>query len=143
MKANELMVSDFVDAGYKYHNIDGSISPVYSKILNLSIDNEIVVSGENNMPSIVEEWRLKPIPLTKEIMDENNFQKIDGHTYSLGNDANCQPLYVSFYHDYEIQIITYYEDEYGTQEMYLGGFHYVHELQHLLKLLKIEKKIEL
>jgi hypothetical protein len=25
----------------------------------------------------------------------------------------------------------------------LGGFHYVHELQHLLKLLKIEKKIEL
>ena len=71
---------------------------------------------------------LKPIPLTAEILEKNDFE-FDGDTYKLG--------------DYRLVIEYSGGILFGWVFCHRKQLKYVHELQHALRLCGIKKKIEL
>ena len=82
---------------------------------------------------------LHPIPLTKEILEKNMTSWNDKfETYDFGK------LSVSYDDDYDdFDIGNFGVGFLGDQFQYFGSIKYVHELQHALRLLGIDKSIEL
>ena len=123
MKAKDLMIDDWVQYG--------DIHPVRTRVLAInSVDKGkhwyIQAEPENtNSMRIVAMHAVEPIPLTAEIL-EKNFPTIeDGVTWSDIADSDLFNIRAEY-------------DKYVE-----GIFKYVHELQHTLKLVGIEKKIKL
>lgn len=78
---------------------------------------------------------IEPIPLTKEILEKNGFEKSQGEkfTWFICNVAA-----------FDIRIVNEKNNLYDIKiAEYPRPITYVHELQHLLKLCKIEKEIVL
>lgn len=133
MKANELMVGDFVMMGrknYRCANICGHTNDVL-------LDNGVITNVGN----------LNPIPLTPEILEKN------GIVYDY-DETEC----VADYTYVNIKGYQFHDDDNGVLIDYCNGhikiindcigtidmdINYVHELQHALRLLNIEKEIEL
>lgn len=123
MKANELMIGDWVQYG--------DIHPIKTRVLGIpSVDNgkhwHIQVEPEcPNSMRIVAMHAVEPIPLTAEIL-EKSFPTIeDGVTWSETADNDLFNIRVEY-------------DKYVE-----GIFKYVHELQHALRLGGIDKEIKL
>lgn len=125
MKANELMIGEWVmtPAGIaKVLKIDGD-------------DNTIVIrqhDGRLNGGSVDE---TEPIPLTPEILEANGFTRYSVVHFNLQqwvlNEGNgCR---VSLYQDVK-------SGKWAIKDFWID---YVHELQHILRLCKIEKEIML
>ena len=77
---------------------------------------------------------LKPIPLTKEIIEKNGFKKNQDYGYYIGQSNSG--YYVYFNNNYLfIQA--------GNDIIEFAWCEYIHELQHALKLCGIEKTIKL
>lgn len=90
----------------------------------------------------VPEWQ--PILLTVEILEKNGFVK--GDTMDLGDEIYCVELFNIHYDNEERRfwVCNFFESEYGTWEMMdIFRIDYVHELQHALRLCRIEKEIVL
>ena len=131
MKANELMVGDYLRV-YR----DGICIPK-GKIVRVSeIDSENTfrekgLKGSARCEAVGDPWLsggiwcdyLDPIPLTPEILEKNGFKDID-------KEDNCD--------GYDIYWTTGDGFSINTQDLHL---HYVHELQHALRLCGIEKEI--
>ena len=121
MKANELMIGDWVCC----------TDPTPFKIEAITIiDFPEYVTGNDGFD--VEIADLQPIPLTAEILEKNGFTK---------------ELYDGVHYRYGIVI-----DGIGFSVCYVRSvfqwlgpldFHYVHELQHALRLCGVEKEINL
>jgi len=151
MKENELMIGDWVlydkqpykvrELGIYGTNRDGSDYPA------------ICVGKPNGFGLILERKKIKPIPLTKEILEKIGFvctQKADedemGAAYEcwsfrdglLSIEFEPEVVMLEVHNGGEngdaVRTITYYTD---------NDIMYLHELQHALKLCKIEKTIEL
>lgn len=131
MKANELQIGDYV-------NYRGQIIKVTS-LYDKGGSNEV---GWSDKESVwVNADNVEPIPLTPEILNKN-FPKPNGDYWVEGDfpiigysipcitDGNCPYVEVSIYDPARVMEF----------EMF---FHYVHELQHALRLCGIEKEIEL
>ena len=123
MKAKDLMIDDWVQYG--------DIHPIKTRVLGISsVDNgkhwHIEAEPENaNSMRIVAMHAVEPVPLTAEIL-EKNFPTIeDGVTWSEIADSDLFNIRAEY-------------DKYVE-----GIFKYVHELQHTLKLVGIEKEIKL
>ena len=137
MEANELQHGDWIRRRYTQSGREVVIDFQVDQLRRLSIDdNDLYVWGKNgyrgNVGTVEE---MEPIPLTPEILEKNGFQA-DGY-----------------------EILVFETDEYhftlqkgvdGINNWWWDMFcspvipiNYVHELQHALKLCKIEKEIEL
>ena len=91
-----------------------------------------------NYPTVVDD--VLPIPLTKEIFEKNGFH-YEYCSWSINADDEC--LGVS---EIEVHLDESYDGE-GYFWVYCGVLikkvRFVHELQHILEILGVEKKIEL
>ena len=133
MKANELMIGDLVNLSPGKANI-----PNYVMIHAIDYDNHV---SKDNVFDIVflstglvqynySIRSLKPIPLTPEILEKNGFVACQfWHEYKDGNITiqACIPS-IRMKNDPCELVIE-------------GGIHYVHQLQHALRLCGIEKEI--
>lgn len=123
MKAEELMLGDWV---YGLH-------PDGSRYANPFRISAVDIYPLNRSPRIVtiggygfQEEHLEPIPLTSEILEKNGFKDID-------KGENCDGFDIYWRNENDGYSIN-------TQDLHL---HYVHELQHALRLCGIKKEIEL
>ena len=133
MKANELMIGDRV---YR--------PDCYSKVKEIR-ENGII--GLDPFRGIIGFEELKPIPLTKEILEKNGWEKCNIDVVDDDEQYGC--AYGSFYVTWwrKVKLLScYFEDK-------NAGLHYemiselptkhVHKLQHALRLCGIDKEIEL
>lgn len=115
MKAEDLMIGDWY-----YWEAEGKKYPlqVTKETFNLS-DEDIS--------------NFQPIPLTPEILEKNGFRKAK-------NNCNYIIHNTLIFNTFTLALCTY---DYNSITPYntICYCHYVHELQHLLKLCKIDKKI--
>lgn len=124
MKATEFMIGDWVHChmqGCRGHVVD---------FINLS-DEEAGADGE-----IYELDGFEPIPLTPEILKLNGFEV-------RGGLFTCNGICMSWWKDNVFLFSKYTRHEDIPTENVSVVVRYVHELQHALKLCRIEKEIEL
>ena len=124
MEVCNLMIGDLVyihEPECKGHRID-SID---------ELDGQVGADGE-----VYDECDIRPIPLTEDILVKNGFEKTKGGEYK-------RTRYVMFS---DKSWVALYTREAGGYSAFLNKIvviHYVHQLQHLLRLCGIEKEIEL
>ena len=126
MKANELMIGDWV----KMYN--GKDEYLDDTRVDINVFYIICQDGQNVL-------RLEPIPITAEILERNGFKKCNGcDQWTLYEPS----LYCILWSADESYLeITHYTSL--TGEFKRMGIHYVHELQHALRLCSIEHEIKL
>ena len=134
MKANELMIGDYV-------NYRGQIIKVTS-LYDKGGSNEI---GWSDKESVWVNGRcIEPIPLTPEILEKNGFEKQQfGNFIYENDDVN---LRIEFYPkniNYTNGCYDYIDIEKGCVTITEMPIEFVHELQHALRLCEIEKEIVL
>lgn len=117
MKANELMIGDWVKTQYGFEKVrEINAESIYAK--NGGYDLE----------------ELSPIHLTAEILEKNGLLKGEGFE-------------LDFSRHHRLKVILLWTDAKGVSRtqitFYLHKPQYVHELQHALRLCGIEKEIEL
>ena len=134
MKANELMIGDWVRV--EEFDIRGTVLEIY--------DDKILILDEDDYDCLEFEHRLvSPIPLTREILEKSGFgyfktDKANGIThYYLGERQFCA--------DMNLHIGSNLKGVYWLNYLVnsVHGIHYVHELQHALRICGIEKEIVL
>lgn len=158
MKENELMIGDWVMFTSKYgcgaaqiagiEPREGTVEPTTFTILQRDKD------GNTKLFIGVRKYWVKPIPLTPEILEKNGFDV-------NGIPENMQPVEERDWSDdtyvwskqetpYErTQVSVYMDDpdnffvEIICQHCHVDGIHikYIHELQHTLRLCRVEKEI--
>lgn len=137
MKAHELSVGDYVEYRGKP-----------CKIIEVSLYS-VLLSGVPAQRSIE---HIFPVPLTIEILENNGFAAKNYYADSLGVDN----LFVDDYakcgvwadqkdgYDFDTIVECNFDESAGfTFNTSIRGIKYVHELQHALKLCRIEKEIKL
>lgn len=136
MKANELMIGDWVDFLIDETDEMLEYQPMQvNTIASWEVGGEVEsIEGVVNDPE-----QLRPIPLTEEILAKN-FENNGGQRYTFSGDF--QDVAITEYTDGLWQVLVD-EVEMGglpTWEMYVS---HVHELQHALLLAGVDKEIEL
>lgn len=135
MKANELMIGDWVkiktySVSDKYERTEAYI---YVKVAEIS-SGLITVEYNNNIKEpyrICENTEIEPIPLTPKILEKNEI------------DTVFKTRYKGFYLEYhaEAGMIVLYVYNNGSFQPTGICFKYVHELQHTLRLCRINCEI--
>lgn len=122
MRANELMIGNLVT----FKDCQNDKKPSIIKILQINVDGEAIVSidGSQDFDEIEIDDEIVGVPLTYEIL-RKNFPEPDELTWFPRDGA------------------FFCETTINKEIMALGLFRYVHQLQSCLKLVGIEKKIEL
>ena len=120
--------------------LDGDInydSPIRIRQIGYQGENDIV--ADNDIFGVED---IIPIPLTEEILTKNGFLKRSGKEYYLKDDIvifvgsdSCEVC--TLYGEYTAY--SYVEEGYTT----IATIHYIHQLQHLLRLAGVQKEIEL
>lgn len=128
MKANELMIGDWVDF---YHPYEPE-----KKIVTRHCVTEVFecgLIGISNHQNPVHADHIEPVKITPDILEKNGFVHYEEDEES--------------FHDKDCVFIKQNLGEYGVCldkiRTISGTFHYVHELQHALRLCGIDKEIEL
>ena len=148
MKANDLMIGDWVwydnqpyqirQLGIFGENRDGDDYPA------------VCVGRPNGVGLILERNEIEPISLTQEILEKNGFSSLNDEMFSACETETYsnQELKIYLSHigcEYNpVQLVVYMG--YEPQErvvLRMMPCQYVHELQHALRLCKIEKEIGL
>lgn len=150
MKAEELMVGDWVyaiDEDHKKHPC--RIATLEYDSTNKRDDFSIDFYGtdyEVEWPDVA--FEVKPIPLTAEILEKNGFKKLgfDGWEFDYETEGGCLIYEVLWRCDYPKEYHTHltiesYSPDFGSFKSF--RIDSVHELQHALRLCKINKTIEL
>lgn len=129
MKANELMIGDWV-------SYIGNGGREQRKVLEITSLRQVQLWDGKNMSSwfLVGEKYIEPIPLTPEILEKNGFTRY-GQVYT-----NLQQWVGKFGDKRKSFVQDIRTGEWGMNDVWIN---YVHELQHVLKLCKIEKEIVL
>lgn len=135
MKANELMIGDWV-------NYQPGDTPQYMKVGMVSgydVQLDLYREGGIEMAAQVwfdEEGYVQPIPLTPEILEKNGWYiPEDGLWYR--HDV------IGFLIALRTSGAYLYADEEHDRREFFCSIHFVHELQHALRLCGIEKEIKL
>lgn len=135
MKTKELMIGDWV-------SVKSCAKPNFYKISQLDPNMESSVypihverHAEGLSYTFLDEDEIEPIPLTEEILKKNEFSN---------NGMVCYILCITGYNYCEIEINL----NNNTLRINRKGFsaeniRFVHELQHVLRLCKIDKEIKL
>jgi hypothetical protein len=120
MKANELMVGDWV------YN---TFSQQAEQVVEIRQDQVILAYNDGNDYDEIE-----PIPITAEILEKNGFESTPAPSERVWKD-NDQEVWLD--NEGENYWANIKRDEYYFE----GYIEYVHELQHCLKLVGINKEI--
>ena len=133
MKANELMIGDWVrnDLG-EYQTV---VEPRESGAMLAYND-------------IYPYDAIEPIPLTPEILEKNGFEKLDFSHYHINNralvlDADGKWEGPLSWHWVVTEMSTNAKGQRVVLDYYVATIKYVHELQHALRICRIEKEITL
>ena len=127
LQASDLMIGDWVDVnGHK---------EIVEQI-------ERYVLTTNDWAYDWKESVIKPIPLTPEILEKNGFV-LEGYKYVLKYDHYVCVWVIFSTSDERHSVIHIDDDRERIPTTYHNTINYAHELQHALKLCKIEKTIEL
>lgn len=141
MKLEDLMINDLVQITEPddYHGYIGTV-----KIIN-SITGYITVfiNDENLHDVLIDD--LQPIPLTVEILEKSGFTREKWRrndnflviTYELDYD-----IYIELF-DHQFRLVHNLEDDpdFGYSTDILVEINFVHQLQHFIKDLEIEKEV--
>lgn len=140
MKANELMINDWV-----FYIGDGE--PKQTQVIEITSLRQVQLFDGEDLSSwfLVGEKYIEPIPLTTEILEKNGFVSKKGRFMQLGNFDN-PPLIL--WHLVDEPILGHPKNQleihHGAENIHVSFMcHYVHELQHALKLCQIDKEIVL
>lgn len=140
MKANELMINDWV-----FYIGDGE--PKQTQVIEITSLRQVQLFDGEDLSSwfLVGEKYIEPIPLTTEILEKNGFVSKKGRFMQLGNFDN-PPLIL--WHLVDEPILGHPKNQLeihnGAENIHVSFMcHYVHELQHALKLCQIDKEIVL
>lgn len=129
MKATDLMIGDLL----KDENND------FFQVAAIKGESGVIYDEYNDFHT---EEDVKPIPLTPKILEKNGFvESYSGNTHCL-NYHN----YKDHEEDFDIYICDGIREGSTCEELkeyQITAIRYVHELQHILKLCKIDKEIEL
>ena len=135
MKATDLMIGDWVYN--KHHKKNIQITPYdFFTHGHLSSGNQYFI-GE---PELVSGRDLEPILLTPEILKKNGFKYGNGYSFinrkeMCGDGFEEEKVYINA----DLNVLIIYTAS-GTIRLPIK---YIHELQHALRLCKIDKEIEL
>lgn len=120
MKVTDLMIGDYVNTpkgNYKVTTIQ---------------DNDVIFTDyADDIDGACDIDKVAPIPITKEIMDKNNLKYGD---YCPFLDALDDKLVTQFG-------MRYKDGHFYIKDCFIEKIEFVHELQHFLRLLKINKEI--
>jgi len=133
MKREELMINDIV---FDYTN-----SPV--KVC--AVGQDIVVKNSFGIGSL-DPNELSSIPLTEEILVKNGFERHPLWHHCTLEVGDGSKIYIPLACGGGIEYVSIYKhsEELTTRDIDIQiPIHYVHQLQHLLRLAGIEKEIEL
>lgn len=127
MKANELMIGDWVLDGKKPAQIAGIMcDDLFETTLSLGVGGESI----------------SPIPLTAEILEKNGFRKDLMYFYLNIDDEKLLEFYT---HEKRLRLWFDGVDEWVKATikdlLFQCQCKYVHQLQHALRLCNIEKEI--
>lgn len=130
MKANELMIGDFVR--FKGSDLYHQVHAVQGK--SVKLDKQYWYKAD----------KLLPIPITKEILEKNGFS---GEMYAFCK-INDEQWLEYYYHEHRLRKWWRGIDERNnhadvTEVTFECQCHYVHELQMAFKLCKVNKEIVL
>lgn len=135
MKAEELMIGDLVY--YSYSN------PFVTKVIDVCSHGEehFIRCKRDEKDNLYKQDQLedfhvgilRPIPLTKEILEKNGFKEHRYYGYFIGQSNSG--YYIYFDNNY----LSIHQSGYDIIEF--AWCEYVHELQHALKLCGIKKEI--
>lgn len=134
MDAKDLMIDDWVKCVDSTHTIS-----MFAQVDAIEEGHDCILVKRDISNWFLDIKYLEPIPLTAEIL-EKNFTQHSRYKYDYCTDYF--DLYITEYTD-GLWCITVDEIEMGglpTWKMYVSD---VHELQHALRLCRIEKEIEL
>lgn len=137
MKISELMLGDWV---YSYNHEKCKVC----QINGIGTPTVELDSYDNDDGCFILDCEPMGIPITKEILEKNDFE---GMPYAfLKLDRNSWLEY--YYHEHRLRKYWQGIDEWNNHAevkelTFQCGCHYVHELQHALRLCGIDKNIEL
>jgi hypothetical protein len=139
MKANELMIGDWVK--FPGGTIDKIVDLPYVPGMGICARFAIGSSLSPSLPFSVD--KIEPIPITPEILEKNGFVNKKGRFMQKGN-FDDPPLIL--WHLIDDKILGHpksqLEIHHGKESMHVSLVCiYVHELQHALRLCKINKEI--
>lgn len=143
MKANELMIGDWV-------NVSGEENRLPSEILKLlpKIGRVVGLDGDTIHVDFVDFGFMlgdvRPIPLTPEILEKNGWERTASDFWQIeqGLIGLCWERHTGRFFMIDFRPL----DKIEADDLRRGlriRLHFVHELQHALRLCGIEKEIEL
>jgi hypothetical protein len=131
IKETDLMVGDWVQHNDKPKTID----VIWPYSVSLNDPEKTYGSIYADKFSIKE---IQPIELTPEILEKNGWVKFQMYYRYRIDDTQ----YLEWYpHEGMLQRLYIHKDNSREIVFTVSGIYYVHELQHALKLLKIDKEI--
>lgn len=135
MKANELMIGDWVECVDSTHK-----KKVYAQIDAIEEGQTCILVRLDNCNWFLDISFIKPIPLTRNILESNGWSPVKGVCASIlrHNGYNLSILHLAK----PGVNLTIDKGGYGPNFVCMP-IYYVHELQHALRLCGIDKNIEL
>ena len=129
MKANELIIGDWVKYGNRFAIVKGIDTNLCHIMVSCNGNDELIWETYDN---------IEPIPITHEILEKNEFYAQANIGYIIDDYDGVQIIYDSWNHN--LRIIKNYK---VCLDIETFDDIAVHELQHALKLCKIKKEIVL
>jgi hypothetical protein len=131
MEVNELMIGDWCAYGV---NCKGRVTALTDNLITLSVDGNEINGRYMLMPDMV-----NPIPLAEDILDNNNFFQDNKYfTLAITKETRIVLKHIDKEDNKWYACVITVFDEIGHAYV-----HYVHQLQHLLRLCGTNKEIEL
>lgn len=137
MKATELMIGDWVFDNF--HQAKARVNTLTRALLWGAVEEKDGFYDDKQLRY----EDVKPIPLTEEILRKNGWGFNDEDAKSAPRTWSGGGLTLQSADDcgYRIVVTSDYDDEDTSNTPFI--LHYVHELQHALRLRRIEKEIEI
>ena len=133
MKANELMIGDWVECVDSTHK-----EKVYAQIDAIEEGQTCILVRLDNCNWFLDISFIKPIPLTRNILESNGWSPVEGVCASILRHNGYN---LSILHWAKPGVnLTIDKGGYGPNLVCMP-IYYVHELQHALRLCGIEKEI--
>lgn len=130
MKCKELQVGDWVLINGTSHKIQ-AIDSIDAEI---QADDDLYYIGENRYHS---EDKIEGIPITPEILERNSFKKIRDEYVVFGWE-NVKQWHITL-EDFKPQFDFWFITSSDRDLNIRGQIRYVHELQHALRLCKLDE----
>lgn len=130
MKVTDLMIGDWV----LINNIPHKIQVIYSIDAEIQADDELYYVGEDRYHS---EDKVESVTLTPEILEKNSIKKICDEYVVFGWE-NAKQWHITL-KDFKPQFDFWFITSSDRDLNIRGQIRYVHELQHALRLCKLDE----